>query len=101
MIITRRSPIDGNTYMLYLEITQEEIDRWQGGELIQNVWPWMKPSEREFLMTGITPNQWHEMFGKEDLREDYWNDPCEMYDELDEEDEECIGDTVKKNWLTF
>ena len=84
MIVERKSPISGEINRLWLDITQEEYDRWQGGELVQNVWPYLSADEREFLMTGITPNEWQQLFGgPEDPRENYWNDPCEM----DEEDE--------------
>lgn len=34
--------------------------------LIQDIFPDMKAEDREFLMTGITPAQWNEMFGGED-----------------------------------
>lgn len=34
--------------------------------LIQDIFPDMKAEDREFLMTGITPKQWNEMFGGED-----------------------------------
>jgi len=87
MIISRRSPIDGETYTMYMEITEEEIARWQGGELIQNVWPHLSADQREFLISGITPNQWKDMFGKPDPRDDYWNDPWER-DEMEDDDDD-------------
>ena len=35
---------------------------WVDGALIQDVMPHLKPEEREFLMTGITPAEWDAMF---------------------------------------
>ena len=41
-----------------LDITYEQLKRWQDGELIQNVFPDLNVDEREFLMTGITSDEW-------------------------------------------
>ena len=62
MKITRTSRISGNTNVMYLDITQEALNAWVDGALIQDVMPHLKPEEREFLMTGITPAEWDAMF---------------------------------------
>jgi len=62
MKITRTSRISGNTNVMYLDITQEALAAWIDGALIQDVMPHLKPEEREFLMTGITPAEWDAMF---------------------------------------
>jgi hypothetical protein len=36
------------------------------GKLVQDEFPNMSAEDREFLMTGITPTEWNEMFPKED-----------------------------------
>lgn len=41
------------------------IDRWANGELIQNALPDLDAEYREFLMTGITPEEWNKMFPEE------------------------------------
>lgn len=47
-----------------LNITQEQLDRWvDGNELIQNIFPSLTKGEREFLVTGITPEEWRKEFG--------------------------------------
>ena len=48
--------------------TPKQLEEWHGGGLIQNVMPNLTPEEREFLMTGILPVDWEEMF--EGLEED-------------------------------
>ena len=49
-----------------LPIRQGQIEYWQAsGELVQNVFPHLNADEREFLMTGITPEEWSTAFGKE------------------------------------
>lgn len=40
---------------------------WQmKGEFIQQAFPMLSGAEREFLMTGITPEQWNEIFKESD-----------------------------------
>jgi len=39
----------------------DQYDAWKGGELIQNAMPNLSADEREFLMTGITPEEWATM----------------------------------------
>jgi len=39
-----------------------DYDAWQKGKLIQNAMPYLTPSEREFLMTGITAEEWDNVF---------------------------------------
>ena len=66
MQITRKSTLTGLTHEMNLPITQQEIDRWQGGELIQDVFPYLSDDQREFLKTGITAEEWEETFGEEE-----------------------------------
>ena len=66
MQITRKSTLTGLTHEMNLPITQQEIDRWQGGELIQDVFPYLSDDQREFLKTGITSEEWEEAFGEEE-----------------------------------
>lgn len=37
------------------------------GEMIQNAFPTLNASEREFIMTGITDEEWETMFGEENV----------------------------------
>lgn len=53
MIITRKHPFTGQTFSKNLPITEEELDRWNKGELIQNVWPHLSADDREYILTGI------------------------------------------------
>lgn len=38
---------------------------WDAGELIQNAFPTLSADEREFVKTGITPQEWDAMFGED------------------------------------
>lgn len=66
MIIMRTSPFTGITRMREITVTQEQLDRWQAGELIQNAMPNLSAEDREFVMTGITAEEWDETFGEDD-----------------------------------
>jgi hypothetical protein len=66
MIIMRTSPFTGITRMREITVTQEQLDRWQAGELIQNAMPNLSADDREFVMTGITAEEWDEAFGEDD-----------------------------------
>lgn len=35
---------------------------WQSGTVIQRAMPHLSADEREFIMTGITPSEWDEIF---------------------------------------
>lgn len=63
MIITRKSPFSGKINQMDLPITEEQMQRYiNGTELIQNVFPNLTPDEREFIMTGITKEEWDNTF---------------------------------------
>ena len=62
MIITRTSPISGHTSSMDIDVTLEQMASWGQGELVQNAMPNLSADEREFIMTGITPAEWNEMF---------------------------------------
>jgi len=68
MQIERVSAFSGKTHTLDLPITEEQIAMWRAGFLIQDAMPHLSPSQREFLITGTTPEEWDEMFklGDED-----------------------------------
>jgi hypothetical protein len=53
------------TRTLFVEgLTQNMLDRWEAGELIQDVMPDISPDIREFLMTGISPKEWRAILGE-------------------------------------
>ena len=61
-----KSAISGNINTLDVAITHEQFSAWVDGALIQEAMPHLTASEREFLMTGITPKEWHEYFGDDE-----------------------------------
>ena len=66
MEITRRSQLSGITRTMSLPVSQAQLDTWKAGALAQNVFTNLTPDEREFVMTGITAQEWEEAFGGEE-----------------------------------
>ena len=62
MLITKTSPISNKTNVMEIDVTEEQIALWESGTLIQNAMPHLTPDEREFIMTGITPEEWDSAF---------------------------------------
>jgi|TARA_B100000131_G_scaffold240447_1_gene232745 hypothetical protein len=48
-----------------INVTHQQIDAWESGVLIQDAMPHLNADEREFIKTGITPEEWDETFGEE------------------------------------
>lgn len=63
MLIRKTSRISGTVSTMDLDITSEQWARIEAGiELIQNIVPHLSSDEREFLITGITPQEWDKLF---------------------------------------
>ena len=43
----------------------QAFDAWDAGEPIQDAFPTLSADEREFIKTGITPQEWDAMFGED------------------------------------
>ena len=66
MKLYKTSPLTGQRNVMDLDVTEEQIDEWRGGKLIQDVMPHLSPGEREFLISGLTPGDWEKLYGKDD-----------------------------------
>lgn len=64
MYITRTSVFSGKTRTIKIDVTQEQMDAWNSGMLIQQAMPNLSADEREFIMTGITAEEWDNVFGE-------------------------------------
>jgi len=62
--VTATSPFSGEDAVMHMMLNLDDLDRWQYGDaLIQNAMPYLTSDQREFLMTGITPEEWEKTFG--------------------------------------
>jgi len=62
----KTSPLTGLVNYVTMEYDEEDYKAWINGTPIQDAMPYLSANEREFLMTGITSEEWEEAFGKED-----------------------------------
>lgn len=78
-VLERRDGIHNDTVTLFktcsvtnqeysVTLTAEQFNMLKSPNcpLIQNALPGFDADQREFLMTGITPDEWKQMFGVED-----------------------------------
>ena len=67
MQITKRSPFSRQYNTMDIDITMEQIGMIDAGlGLIQDIIPHIPLDEREFIISGITPKEWDDMFTDED-----------------------------------
>jgi len=59
MLVKRKSILSGKLNEMELDITQDQLDRFmEGKELVQNIFPNLNGTEREFLISGMTGEEW-------------------------------------------
>jgi len=65
MLITNKSAITGNTNTMNINITKDELEQYLKSSIpIQKFFPNLSADEREFIMTGITPQEWDDIFSR-------------------------------------
>jgi len=85
-LVTRKSQFSGQTNVMDLPLTQQELDdglahSWSHCRLLgiqpkeptmhmQQIFPQLSADQREFLMTGCTPEEWAALFPPEDDEDD-------------------------------
>jgi hypothetical protein len=56
----------GAKHMVFPGITAEQMSQgyeaYQQGKLVQEAFPFLSPDQREFLISGLTPEEWAEIF---------------------------------------
>jgi hypothetical protein len=62
MRIERRSALTGCYNVRDIPVTHTQMEAWRQGRLIQDAMPNLSPDDREFIMTGITPEEWAKAF---------------------------------------
>ena len=65
MLITKTSILSCKTRTKEINVNQSQIDKWVAGMLIQDAMPNVSVDEREFIMTGSTPEEWDLYFNEE------------------------------------
>jgi hypothetical protein len=66
MKITRTSIFTKVTRTREIDITPAQLFAWHAGTTIQLAAPQLDADDREFLMTGMTPDEWAQSVGVEE-----------------------------------
>lgn len=70
IIYLNRSILSGKDGSMEFPLSEQEFEAsynaWKSGMLIQEAFPTLNAEQREFLMTGITPEEWTQKFGEEE-----------------------------------
>jgi hypothetical protein len=92
MQITKVSQATGVTHTREIDVDPDTYIDWTQGftDHIQDVFPHLSADDREFLISGTTPEEWDDLFGdiEEDEESDYTEYPQENesgWDWLDSE----------------
>lgn len=63
MEITKKSSLTGVEHTMDIDVTLEQLWRIDNRtDLVQRIVPHLPPAEREFLLTGITDEEWQLAF---------------------------------------
>ena len=63
MKIVRTSQVSGITRSVDLDVTEDQMALFEGGRVaIQDCFPNLSADDREFIKTGITPDEWETLF---------------------------------------
>jgi len=63
--VERVSPFSGKTNSRSFLVRPQDLEDYNNrSKNIQNCFPYLSADDREFIMTGITAEEWEETFGK-------------------------------------
>jgi len=65
MRVTRKSMLSGNSTTRDILCTQLQMDNFLKGMHVQTAFPQLSADEREFILSGITPEEWAKAFPPE------------------------------------
>lgn len=66
MTIVRRSPVTGKMNYRHIDISNEEYYEWEQGFLLQDVAPHLSLEDREFIISGCTPEDFDTLYPEEE-----------------------------------
>jgi hypothetical protein len=64
--VTRVSVASNRVQTRIIHATPQQFAQWRSGFLVQDAFPNLSPEEREFLITGMSDEEWHAMWAEDD-----------------------------------
>lgn len=74
--VFRRSPRTGEMNSMVMAYSDIDYAQWENGTPIQVAMPYLSAEEREFLKTGLTQEDWDEIFGVFDDDSTWEDEAC-------------------------
>ena len=65
MEITRVSKLTGIKRTIDSNVTENQYNAWRSGVKIQDAMPNLNTAEREFIISGVTDEEWNNAFGED------------------------------------
>lgn len=67
MIIKRKSTVSGKVRTRDIPVNPEDMISWEKGDAsIHVIMPYLSDEDREFILSGITREEWQEAFAEEE-----------------------------------
>lgn len=66
MLIKRKSFATGVVREIDIDVSAEQMADFEGGSLVENAFPQLSADDREFILTGITADEWKDLFNGDD-----------------------------------
>lgn len=66
MVIRSRSILTGKVNEMDLPVTPEQVGAYRGGALVQDAFPGLNATQREFIITGLLPTEQDTLFDFEE-----------------------------------
>ena len=70
MFFTVESNITGKITNVVLDVTEAQVLEWVNGAKIQDAMPQLSAEQRELLLTGITSDEWSDLFAETETSKD-------------------------------
>ena len=65
MYISRKSVISGITRTRYIPVNPDDYLAWKSGVgSVQELMPYLNDNDREFILSGITADEWEDAFSE-------------------------------------
>ena len=69
VLIERVSTLSGITHVRAIDMGEQAFTKaheaWANGTLVQNAFPTLDADDREFIVSGITEDEWSAIYGEE------------------------------------
>ena len=61
IVINQKCRVTGTPWSV--TVYKEDYDAWKGGKYAQDAFPYLTADEREFIISGTSPEGWEKLFG--------------------------------------